>query len=779
MAQERYRWFNIRQRNALTRGVASISFVVALCALVAAAAPSFASKVRAFRAAEASDFLAGELDGVSVGPLGKLRLASALEKVAGVEEPFMLSAARDGRGGWVLGTGNSGKVLHVSSTGVVRELFATEEPEVFAVWVDGDRVYAAGSPDARVYHSSLDQSTTEATMILDTGERYVWALGRELGADASGRLLVATGINGKLLAFDETSERSEVVYDSADAHLRTLLVRDDDVLVGTVGEGRILSLKAHGTAPWAARTLHDAAQPEITSLTPGPNGSVFAAAVASEASLAQLPTPATADGDSNGAATPAAGTRPSGFEGARSVVLEIDADGTVEERGSFKKETVYSVLWTGNDETGGQLWIATGQEGKLYRSHGSEVVLERDLDELQLMQLLGLDGGQGAGFSIATTNGAAVYRTSDRQLTEGVYSSKVLDAKFPSRFGTLHYEAALSRGSSVAFAARSGLSAFPDDTWSAWVNVEQAPGAAAQGALPDLDLTAVPRGRYVQWKATLERGNGRNASDVGPELSMVELTYEQENRRPEITKLEVLSPGVVLVGSSFNPSNQVFEPTNTNRDGIFTSLEKPAEDKKSRSKELWKLGYRTIKWEVKDPNDDELRYAVALRSETETRWYTIADEITQTSWGFDSTVLPDGLYRVRLAADDGLSNAKGRKREAERVSGIVVIDHTAPVLKEQVVITDHRVAVPEQQKPASEWKHLVLSVEDQLSPIRKIEVSRDAGEWQELIPNDGMLDSRRETVTVETPAGDARAGLLLLRMSDAAFNSTVIQLQVP
>ena len=778
MAQEMNRRTTLGRSTRLTSHSALLKGALILGLGLWSATPTLASKVRAFRAAEASHFLAGEFDGVSVGPLGKLRLASALERVTGVEEPFLLSATGDGSGGWVLGTGNSGKVLHVSAEGELRELFATEEPEVFAVWVDGDAVYAAGSPDARVYRASLDEPAAGATMIFDTGERYAWALGRESGARGSSRLLIATGINGQLIAVEESTGTSEVVYDSEDVHLRTLLVRDDDVLVGTVGEGRILSLQNQGASPWSARTLHDAEQPEITSLTAGPNGSIFAAAVASEASLAQL-TPPAAGQDASGAAAPAAGTRPTGFEGARSVVLEIDQDGTVEERGSFKKETVYSVLWTQTGATTGQLWIATGQEGKLYRSRGSEVVLERDLDELQLMQLMnGAPGEAGSRLSVATTNGAAVYRTTAQEVSEGVYFSKVLDAKFPARFGTLHYEAALPKGAAVTFAVRSGLSAFPDDTWSEWVDVSSGSASDQRGGLSDLDLKTVPRGRYVQWKATLKRGNGRNTDGAGPELSVVELTYAQENRRPEITKLEVLSPGVILVNSSFNPSNQVFEPNSTNREGIFNSLDKPAVDKKARSKELWKLGYRTIRWEAKDPNADELRYKVALREEASNRWYTIADEVKQKTWGFDSTVLPDGLYRVRLSAHDGVSNIKGQERDAERVSGLVVVDHTAPMLEEQTMITDHRAADPTQGRAGVEWRLFSLVIEDQLSPLRKIEVSHDAGPWQELIPDDGMLDSRRESVVVETQVADAPS-LVLLRVTDTAFNSTVIQLQAP
>src|SRR4029078_4557054 len=71
-------------------------------------------------------------------------------------EPFVLSAAPH-PDGWVVGTGNSGKVLLVSRDGKVKELFATAEPEVFAVWVDkAGNVFAGSSPNGKVYRFAAD-----------------------------------------------------------------------------------------------------------------------------------------------------------------------------------------------------------------------------------------------------------------------------------------------------------------------------------------------------------------------------------------------------------------------------------------------------------------------------------------------------------------------------------------------------------------------------------------------------------------------------------------------
>ena len=56
------------------------------------------------------------------------------------------------RDGWVVGTGNAGRVLRIDASGKVEELFTAAEPEVFAVWADAKgTVFAGSSPDGKVY----------------------------------------------------------------------------------------------------------------------------------------------------------------------------------------------------------------------------------------------------------------------------------------------------------------------------------------------------------------------------------------------------------------------------------------------------------------------------------------------------------------------------------------------------------------------------------------------------------------------------------------------------
>ena len=56
------------------------------------------------------------------------------------------------RNGWVLATGNAGRVLLLSRSGQLTTLLEASDPTVFAVAVDGaGSVYAGTSPDGTIY----------------------------------------------------------------------------------------------------------------------------------------------------------------------------------------------------------------------------------------------------------------------------------------------------------------------------------------------------------------------------------------------------------------------------------------------------------------------------------------------------------------------------------------------------------------------------------------------------------------------------------------------------
>ncbi len=747
--------------------------------LLLAAALAQATEVRIFQVQTGADFRAGTLLGVALDPDGFLDLAPRVERVAGLDEPFVLSAVAI-PGGWAVGTGNDGKVLRVTADGKVTVLFDAPEPEIFALWADPDGTLFAGtSPNGKVYRISTTAKTTaEPKPFFDPAATYIWALRRA----ADGALLVATGTEGKLFRVDANG-RGEVAYDSDDPHIRSLLAlpagAGGDVIAGTAGDGLIVRIAKAGPV----RTLFDAVQPEVTALALGVDGTIYAALVASEASL--VPEAGRAGAAAPGGGAAAGGAAPGGGRpgepvitvsigdpepasrkdgSSRSEVVSIAPNGLAESVGSFADETVFDLSWQG------RLWVATGVEGKLYslRSTGSgpaRMQLEKDTDERQIVALVAGAGGP----TFATTNGAALYRTSAELEARGTFTGAVLDAGAAAKFGRLRWRGEVPAGTSVRFSVRSGSSAMPDRTWSPW-----SPWRAA-ASRDELDLggaDGAPLGRYLEWRAELVASSGDGgAGRRSPLLAAVELSYRQVNQRPKIEAFGALAPGQILVPQNFNPSNQVYEPAHPNREGLFTTLA-PAEemDDGSRLKPLWKLGYRSLRWKASDPNGDPLRYTLTFRpagigvgedggpqGNSGTDWLPLASDLSEVYLSFDVGALPDGLYRFRLEATDADANEAGEGLSVAEVSPALTVDHSPPALF----------------KVEAAGTRLQAVVEDVWSPVRDAQVSIDGGEWRPARAADGLLDGRREELDLEVPAG---ARYLLLRVTDGAYNAATFDL---
>lgn len=713
--------------------------------LALAAVPALGTQVKVFQAQSQAAFLSGTLEGVSVDSLGRIELAPKVDRVASLAEPFLLATAVH-PDGWVVGTGNAGKVLKVDRKGEVTELFTAPEPEVFAVWADPDgTVYAGTSPRGKVYRIPPGNKV-KGEVFFDPGEIYIWALARS----SDGALLVGTGTEGKLFRVDAKG-KGEVLYDSDDTHVRAVeALPGGDVLVGTAGEGLILRISGTGRDA-KVRTLYDAEGPEVVSLTAGPDGTCYAAVISSEASLVDQAKDQAAAAPAQGAAKGGGGPQvsvtveqadqpPAGSGaarrtgGGRSEVFSITPAGVVESLWTFADDTVYDLAWSG-----GKLWVATGLEGKLYRWADQQMILEKDVDERQIVSVL--PGDPGPVF--ATTNAAALFRVTAEAEKSGTYTSPALDAEQVARFGTFSWQGT----GSIRFSFRSGVSAEPDRTWSPWTEPREG---------TEIPLTDVPRGRYVQFRAELRAGGGGS-----PRIYETELSYRQENLSPKILGVTALEPGQILVPANFNPSNQVYEPAHPNRDGIFTSLTPAADDDGGgRTKVLWKLGYQTIRWSAADPNGDDLVYDLSFRlaEGKENGWLKAVGDLEDDHYSFDALSLPDGTYRFRLQASDHPSNDPEVALVAERVSDPVVIDHTPP-----------RLVKTEKDK----GNGLRVTVQDAASPVREAVYSINAGEWKPVRAADGLLDGRTEILLIEAgKPGD----LALLRVTDAAQNVVTFNL---
>ena len=94
--------------------------------------------------------------------------------------------------------------------------------------------------------------------------------------------------------------------------------------------------------------------------------------------------------------------------------------------------------------------------------------------------------------------------------TAGSFTSRVMDAGIAADWGRLEAGATTAAGTGLTLETRSGSTAIPDASWSAW-----------QPATSGSDV-ASPNGRYIQYRANLSTGSTR----VTPTLDSVRIRYE-------------------------------------------------------------------------------------------------------------------------------------------------------------------------------------------------------------------------------------------------------------
>jgi outer membrane protein assembly factor BamB len=245
---------------------ASAAQVVALIALAGAAS---AASPRYWLHDTADEFLAGDVEGLSVDAGGSLRLAPDLKTLAELEAPYVWDVAVSGDDAYV-GTGDDGWVLRVRGDRV-EQFFQCAAYEVLSVETGPDgAVYAGTAPEGLIYRIEKDGT---GRILFDAAEPYVWDLA--LGPDKM--LYAAVGPDGKVYRVDPKTGRSEAFFETDDHHVVCLAFEADGaLLLGTEGRGLVVLV----TPDRAVRVLHDCPLGEVAAVLAGDDGIVWAAAAA-------------------------------------------------------------------------------------------------------------------------------------------------------------------------------------------------------------------------------------------------------------------------------------------------------------------------------------------------------------------------------------------------------------------------------------------------------------------------------------------------------------------
>jgi hypothetical protein len=159
-------------------------------------------------------------------------------------------------------------------------------------------------------------------------------------------------------------------------------------------------------------------------------------------------------------------------------------------------------------------------------------------------------------------------------------------------------------------------------------------------------------------------------------------------------------------------------------------------------------GYQSVLWNARDENDDELRFSVYFRGETETDWKLLKEKLEQKFYSWDSTAMPDGAYYLKIVATDAASNSPALALSTERESERFVVDNTPPVVDEL------KAEVGGAQKTAS----VRFVARDATSSIDRAQYSVDGGDWVIVMPKNGISDAPEERYefSISLPGSTAR-----------------------
>jgi hypothetical protein len=708
-----------------------------------------------------SDFIRGHFEGVSLSREGRMSLAPKVDTVFTSDQPVIWSVAQASDGTLYAGTGNRGRVYRIDPAGKSSLLWTADQPIVFAVTVDAKGVvYAGTSPDGKVYRIE----NGKAVEYFAPKARYIWSL----AVAPDGALFVGTGDQGKIFRV-EGPGKGELYYDTGQSHITGMAVdAQGRLLAGTDPNGILYRI----TAKDKAFALYDSSLPEIRSIVPMPDGTVYAAAlggsVAKRAQAAQqaaqgmsgIPTIAsttiTVEAQAGGElkppevkpqqqplvapqvnvpATPAADAG----NVDKSAVYRINPDNTVETLWSSKEEDVYDLLALQN-----QLLFSTDQNGRIYGlSPDLRITLVTETGEGETTRLLPSEHSVLA----ATGNMGHIYRLGDKPGASGSYEAPVHDSGTASRWGSVSWRADLPAGCGLVFRTRSGNSARPDRTWSDW-----------SGPLTDSagSRIASPNARFIQWKVEMSGTAGAT-----PVLSSITLAYLPQNSPPVVRSISVISqaaltsPAAKASASSSSAAYSVTVSGDTaDTSGATTSSGTPTQTlTRAASQQI------TVSWQADDPDGDRLVYNLYFRAEDETQWMILRSGTHDNSMTFDADILADGKYYFRVVASDRESNPPASAREATLVSTPVMIDNTPPSITMGTV------------RFAGGAAHVEWESVDASSALRRCEYSLDAGNWVPMEAVDGVIDSPREKFALDLTGLAAGEHLLVIRVADSANNT--------
>ena len=479
--------------------------------------------------------------------------------------------------------------------------------------------------------------------------------------DKTGDIYLGTGPKGKIYRLDSLGKKPELFADTPDKNILTLTPGlDGFIYAGSDTRGLVYKIDPRTKE---TRVLYDSDQQEITSILFS-DGNLYAAATsaflirAEMRFAAQAPPPGRPEqqeeqeeppqGDSSGGSTTltagglklqiantkeASDEQPAEQKAPRarpprpaqaSFLYKITKDGFVTD--IFSESAVFFCLAQSDRE----LLIGTGNDSKLFGVDPNSEEHSILYEDRQASQITAVSVS-GDCIYIGMANPARLVKLGKDLSREGTYTSDLVDASQPAKWGKLQIEAEIPRDCNVLVACRSGnVKDVNDPSFSKWTDLQEVTGPV------QLDC---PAGRFCQYKLIL-RGSEKST----PVVREVAVATTVPNLAPRIESVGV-----------------------------------------SRVEGGGKSGVFKISYDVKDDNADKLIYKIDFRKVGRAGWIEIEDAVEAGTFEWDGRTVEDGRYEIRVTASDERSNTPDTKLTGSRVSDAVVVDNTGPVIKSHTI----------------------------------------------------------------------------------------------
>jgi len=563
-----------------------LSVSLLFCLVLNSLCPAVNSRIT--RQSTSADLLKGQTENLVIGSRGTIQLGRSAEVlVEEFENVWSINSIVASGGAIYAGTSPNGgiykyslkeltKIYPVESAEEPKEAKDPNDPNAVDAELTNEHIFAmatdlAGRVLAGISGAQCKLFRFEADkmeLVFEPNDaKYIFAI----GIDAGGNIYLGTGPEGKVYGSDAFGKKPTVVYDSLDKNILSLATGPDSLIyAGTDGRGLVYKINPRTKE---ATVLYDSEQPEITALLFRQNGDLCASATSAKVVdtqtqfAAQLPStgrPETKATKGENAKESEGGrkleipntAKPSGSKAASSAspikkgatskasqIYKISDEGFVTD--IFSEQAVFLSL----AEEDGKLLVGTGNNARLFTvdpASESEAVVYEDEQAVQITAIAVVDGSVYLG----TANPAKLIRLSKDFATEGTYTSDLIDAGQPAKWGKLQIEADIPKGCKVLVSSRSGnVKDINDPTFSKWTE----PTEITQPV-----QLKCPLGRFSQYKLVLQS----KAGDASPVVREIAVASTIPNQAPKVQSVTLsrlttaAKKGYFKIGYKANDANK-------------------------------------------------------------------------------------------------------------------------------------------------------------------------------------------------------------------------------